>query len=212
MGTGRLKQTLLLSAATTLVLALIGVVGHAAVRWFGVAGLAVFIVVVSLGVAVAFIAVVFSMIFGAPYVPVADDRLAAMLEMAKIKAGERLVDLGSGDGKILFAAARQGALTEGWEINPYLCVWTWAAARWHGLAPRVKVHCHSYWDDKYGTADVVALYLLPSQMARLEKKLLAELRPGTRVVSAGFVFPNWKPTQELNGSRLYVVPPTGSLS
>ena len=173
----------------------------------GSAGLAIFTCLICLGLAVGMVTTVFGILFGAPYVPVTPERLQAMMILSRLKAGERLVDLGSGDGCILIEAAGRGAVATGWEINPYLCAWTWLAARTRGLGGRVTVHCSSYWDDSYGFADVVALYLLPSQMARLEKKLLKELRPGARVVSAGFTFPNWKPVEEAQGVRLYVVPP-----
>jgi hypothetical protein len=195
------------AGVATAALVLLLPLGWLAVWLGGAIGLGLFMAVLCVGLAAALVSIIFSLLFGAPYVPVSPERLQAMMVLSRLKAGESLVDLGSGDGCILIEAARRGASAAGWEINPYLCAWTWLAARWCGVARRVTVHCSSYWDDTYGFADVVALYLLPSQMARLEKKLLKELHPGARVVSAGFTFPHWLPTEERDGVRLYVVPP-----
>jgi hypothetical protein len=202
-----IRQTLAMATVAAVALAVLLPLGWFMVWIGGVIGLSLYLCFMSLALAAAFVPIISGMLFSAPYVPIRDVTLAAMIKLAAIREGETVYDLGSGDGCILIAAAKEGALTEGWEINPYLCAWSWLAARWYGVGARVKVHCASYWNDSYGQADVIALYLLPAQMKRLEGKLLKELRPGARVVSAGFRFPNWPPTAELENAHLYVVPP-----
>ena len=179
--------------------------GLVLVSVWGAVGLGLFVAAAGLLAAAFFVTVVYALVFGAPYVPVSQERLAVALELAELRPGELLVDLGSGDGRILIAAARRGVRTEGWEISPYLCLWSFAAALTAGVRQRVRIHWSSYWASWLGRADVVTTYLLPTQMGRLEKKLLAELRPGTRVVSVAFVFPHWKPVKEKMGVYLYVV-------
>ncbi len=120
-----------------------------------------------------------------------------------------MVDLGAGDGRILVAAAKMGAHAEGWEINPYL----WLLSMWNirraGVSALAKAHLGTYWAETFRDADVVTLFLISLQMGRMEKKLLAELKPGARVVSYAFKFPNWQSEAKDEGVHLYRV--SGSL-
>lgn len=144
-----------------------------------------------------------SVFFGAPYLPTDRERVAAMLSLTGLKPGEKLYDLGSGDGRIVIAAAQAGAHAEGWEISPYLWLYSTLMIRKLGLGGRAKIHLGSYWEQPFRDADVITLFLFTSQMPRMQKKLLHELRPGSRVISFAFTFPEWPQESETRGLHLY---------
>ena len=172
------------------------------VLW-GYAFIAVFVALFSLLVGVFFATTAYSVLFGAPFVPTEEERVLAMLRLAGLKPGERLYDLGSGDGRIVIAAARQGAYAEGWEISPYLWLISWLKIRRLGLQDKARVRLGTYWGEKFQDADVVTLFLITMQMGRMERKLREELRPGSRVVSYAFDFPHWEHVDKREGVFLY---------
>jgi hypothetical protein len=173
---------------------------------FGAVGIGLLVAVSSLLV-VLFVALSgYRLLFGAPFVPVNRKQFDAVMALADIRPGETLFDLGSGDGRLVIAAARGGAHAHGWEIAPHLVAWSWFVARLVGVGKSCQFHWQSLWESPYGRADVVTCYLFPQQMARLERKLLKEMRPGARVVSVSFRFPHWLPAAGQGGVYLYVVP------
>lgn len=143
------------------------------------------------------------MFFGAPYAAVGKDRLATMIRLANIQKGERACDVGSGDGRIVVALAKKGAIADGLEINPVLyIVSNYLIKRWK--IKHAKVFLKDLWKVNFSTYDVITLYGNFPMMGRLEKKLQKELRPGARVVSNHFQFPNWKYTKKEEDVYLYV--------
>ena len=142
---------------------------------------------------------------GAPYMPTNAALVQIMLDLAHIQAADRVVDLGSGDGRLVIAAARKGAQEAvGYEID----VWNvWKARRWArhlGLRNAQFVHA-SFWKISLSEFNVVFVYGLPPYMARLAEKCRAELAPGTRIVSLLYDLPGWEPTVVQEGIRLYTV-------
>lgn len=135
---------------------------------------------------------------GAPFVPTDRQTLETMIRITQIKPGERLADLGSGDGRILIAAARAGAVAHGYEINPFLILWSLYKIRKAGVADRAFVHWKSFWRADYSNFDIVMLFGITSIMKKLGLKLKAELRPGSRVISNTFQFPEWEPEKVQN--------------
>jgi len=170
---------------------------------FGVWFLAPFIALLSLLTAIFLVTTAYSVFFGAPFVPTDARNVAEMIRMAGLKPGELLADLGSGDGRILIAAARAGARAEGWEISPYLWLWSLVQVRRAGLQDRIRVHLGSYWGARFDRTDVITLFLINTQMKRMEKKLRSELPVGGRVVSYAFKFPGW-PAAERGGQGVYL--------
>lgn len=141
---------------------------------------------------------------GAPWVPTKLRTVRRMLEMAEVRAGETVYDLGSGDGRVLFAAARMfGARAVGIELDPLRVLWTRGVAWLLGIRNRVEVRQGDFFTQELRDADVVVCYLLTSTNRRLADKLLEELRPGTRVVSNAFPFPDWEPAAEDLEHRVY---------
>lgn len=132
--------------------------------------------------------------FGAPWVPTPIWVVDRMLKMADIKAGETLVDLGAGDGRIvIWAALRYKANAIGVEIDPLRCLWANFLIHLLGLRRRAKVHYASIYETELlRHADVVTAYLLQSTNQKLENKLTRECRPSARIISRTFTFPKFR--------------------
>ena len=128
-----------------------------------------------------------------PFVTTPANVVDAMLDMARVAPGERLIDLGSGDGRIVIAAARRGAHAVGIEIDPQLVERSRVAARGAGVEDRVRFVVQDLFDIDLSTADVVTMYLLPDVNRRLRPRLLATLRPGARIVSHDWDLGEWPP-------------------
>ena len=132
----------------------------------------------------------------APYVATDIEVVDAMLGMAQIRPGEHVIDLGSGDGRILIAAARSlGAGGLGVDIDPARVRESQANARAAGVAARVAFRRQDLFDTPLAGADVLTLYLLPEVNLRLRPRILTQMRPGTRVVSHDFDMGDWRPDQ-----------------
>jgi ribosomal protein L11 methylase PrmA len=147
-----------------------------------------------------------------PYVPTPEPVVDAMLKLAQVKRGDVLYDLGSGDGRIVIAAAkRYGVRGTGVDIDPRRIDEANANARKAGVAKLVRFVNRDLFEVDFSEATVVTLYLLPRINLQLRPKLLAELRPGTRIVSHGFDMGDWKPEQAVmvgsNTIYLWTVPP-----
>jgi len=143
-------------------------------------------------------------IFGlAPYVPTPKKKVKKMLELAGLKPGEKLVDLGLGDGRILIEAAKIGAEAVGYEIDPFLVWLSKKEIKKQGLENKIKIYRKNFWQADLKEADVVTFYGITGIMAKMERKLLKELKPGARVCSYIFPFPKWMPINHDSGIFLY---------
>ncbi len=130
----------------------------------------------------------------ARYVPTPPDIVAAMLRGARVGPGDVVYDLGSGDGRIVIAAARDfGARAVGVELDAKLVQDSREAAYKAGVGDRVTFVWKDIFDVDLSLATVVTIYLFPEVNARLVPKLRHELRPGARIVSHQFPLGDWKP-------------------
>jgi SAM-dependent methyltransferase len=120
----------------------------------------------------------------------------AMLDLAAVKPGDRVIDLGSGDGRIVIAAARRGADALGVEIDPRLVAESRENARRAGVADRARFAEQDLFATDLSGATVVTMYLLPDVNLKLRPAILA-LRPGTRVASHDWDMGEWKPDRIL---------------
>jgi ribosomal protein L11 methylase PrmA len=130
-----------------------------------------------------------------------------MLRLAGVGKGDVVYDLGSGDGRIVIAAAlRYGARGVGIDIDPARIAEGERNARAARVADRVRFVRADLFEADIAAATVVTLYLLPRVNQRLRPKLLAELKPGTRVVSYGFDMGDWPPerTVDVGSSTVYL--------
>jgi SAM-dependent methyltransferase len=140
------------------------------------------------------------------FVPTPEPVVQAMLTLASVRAGEKVYDLGCGDGRVVISAARDfGAHGIGVDIDPQRIRESNANARKAGVTDRVKFVQEDLFEMDFSDADVVFLYLLQRLNVRLRPRLLEELRPGTRIVSHAFSMGDWKPDAELtvDGNRIY---------
>jgi hypothetical protein len=135
---------------------------------------------------------------GGPFVPTPPAVVEAMLKLAKVGPRDFVVDLGSGDGRIVLTAATlHKASGLGVEIDPELVDQANAAALKQGVAKRVRFVQQDVRKADLSRATVLTLYLLPGMMQDLRAKLISELRPGARVVSHDFTFDKWKPDRSI---------------
>jgi predicted O-methyltransferase YrrM len=131
-----------------------------------------------------------------PYVPTHNSIVDEMLAMARVGPNDVLYDLGSGDGRIVIAAARKfGTRGVGYDIDPDRIREANANARRAGVTGKVRFVQGDIFEASIKDATVVTLYLLPDINLRLRPKLLRELKPGTRVVSHNYDMGDWAPEQ-----------------
>jgi predicted RNA methylase len=162
-------------------------------------------IVITIILVSVFTFIVWSQIFGAPWVPTPYKTVHMMLEMAGVRPGEVVYDLGSGDGRVIIEAARSfGARAVGIEIDPTRYLWTKIKISMLNLQDDVQVLFGNFFLKDLKHADVVTIYLLQGTNVKLMEKLENELRPGTRVVSNTFIFPGWKIIRQDSKAQIYV--------
>ncbi|MFA5813833.1 MAG: class I SAM-dependent methyltransferase [Patescibacteria group bacterium] len=115
-----------------------------------------------------------------------------MVALAKVKTGDKMVDLGSGDGRIVIAFAREGLEAHGYDNNPILVWLSRRKIKRAGLQDRAFIHFQSFWRADLSRFSIVTLFGMSHIMSGLEKKLKKELPLGARVLSNAFRFPNWE--------------------
>jgi protein-L-isoaspartate O-methyltransferase len=130
----------------------------------------------------------------APYAATLTVVVDAMLKLADVGPNDFVIDLGSGDGRIVIAAATRFKARRGLgvDIEPKLVKYSNDTAAQAGIADRVTFREEDLFKTDVREATVVTVYLLPAAMPRLQQKLLAELKPGTRVVVQDYPFPTWR--------------------
>lgn len=143
------------------------------------------------------------------YTPV--DVVDEIMQLAAVGAGDYVVDLGSGDGRLVITAVAKYHARGGFgvDINPPMVTLSNQNASKADVADRVKFYERDIFVTDVSEATVVTVYLLPSAMARVEKKLLAELKPGSRVVVHDFPFPTWTADKVIAVDSLDKIATTG---
>ena len=142
---------------------------------------------------------------GAPWLPTSRKQVRRMLALAGVQSGEVVYDLGSGDGRVLFIAAREfGARAVGIELDPLRYAWTQMWIALLGLRGQVRVIWGNFFTQDISEAGVVTVYLLPKTNIRLWRKLWGELHPGARIVSSVFIFPGIVPAHIDKEAHLYL--------
>lgn len=149
------------------------------------------------------LALFYSVFLAVPFVGSSWKRVDMMVTLADIRAGDMVVDLGSGDGRIVFAAARAGAVATGIEQNPLLVWYCRLVALGFPKARRPRFIRGSFFAQPLGGYAVVFAYLFPEVMARLAPKLRAELAPGSRVVANAFALPGWESSAQAAAIHCY---------
>lgn len=140
------------------------------------------------------------------YVPTPPEVVDAMLNAVALKDGDVLYDLGSGDGRIPIAAVKRAKVkATGIDIDPQRIAEATANAKAQGVADKVTFKRADLFTSDFSDASVVTLYLLDTLNEKLRPKLLAELKPGTRIVSHAFRMGDWEPemTRDISGRTIY---------
>jgi SAM-dependent methyltransferase len=143
------------------------------------------------------------------WLPTPEALVERMLAMAQVGPKDVVYDLGSGDGRMVIAAAKRGAGAVGVEFNPELVTFSERKAREHGVAGKARFVQGDIFATSFSEATVVTLYLLSTLNMRLRPTLL-EMRPGTRVVSHAFTMDDWEADEvsraEGRTAYLWIVP------
>ncbi len=145
-----------------------------------------------------------------PYVPTPNDVVEEMLDIADVGPGDYVIDLGSGDGRIVIAAAERGATGHGIDLNPERVSEARENAQSAGVTDRLLFLEGNIFETDFSKASVITMYLLSSVNEELRPSLLENLRPGTRVVSHSFDMGDWKPDDatrvENHDIYLWIIP------
>jgi hypothetical protein len=152
-------------------------------------------------------ALLISNFFDAPWVPLRMNTVDRMLELANIKPGETVMDLGSGDGRLLIRAVKNHqARGVGVELNPIMAWVSRLDLGMRRMNKDIKIKRQDMCKTDISQADVIMTYLLPEANQKLEKKVMIEAKPGARVISYAFHYPNWPHShQERAGAgKIYV--------
>ena len=136
---------------------------------------------------------VYAGVRGAPWVPTKSKDLERFLKLAEFKPGDKFYDLGCGDGRLVVAAAKAGAIATGFEISlfPYLLAMLRVLFASRDVRKNIKIKFRDFWKEDLSDASVIYFFLMPKIFAKLEKKLLAELKPGAKVIVYVWPFQNW---------------------
>ncbi len=148
------------------------------------------------------------------WAPTPEELVTDMLDMAKVTPNDYVIDLGSGDGRIVIEAGKRGARALGIEFNPELVQLSRENVQRAGVAEKVSVRQGDVFETDFSDATVIAMYLLPGLNMKLRPRLLA-MKPGTRVVSHAFAMEDWQPddtvtdvSEEERTAYLWIVPAT----
>ena len=144
---------------------------------------------------------------GAPYIPTRKNDVTAFIKLANIKPGDRFIDMGSGDGRLLFTGARLGAIATGYEISLIPYIISKLKLLFFSKKKFVKIHYSDFWNKDLGGANIVYCFLMPKFYDKLKAKLTKELKPGTKVIAYVWPIPDWEITAEersTNSHMLYL--------
>jgi hypothetical protein len=143
----------------------------------------------------------FVLLFGAPYLPTLNKQVNVALELADLKTGQTLLELGCGDGRLMVAAAKKGITVVGYELNPILVIIT--KIRIWRYRKNAKVVWGNFWKVEWPAAEAIFVFLLPKYMEKLDKKIVQSTSAPVKLISFAFTVPDKKPIKYKQGVYLY---------
>ena len=143
----------------------------------------------------------FVLLFGPPFLPTLRGQTKNAIEMLNLKSGQTLIELGSGDGRVLKEAAAKGVRAIGYEINPALVIYSKIAT--YKKRQLIQIHWGNFWKAPLEKADGIYIFGLGRYMEKLNNKIVQECKQPVRVVSFAFRFPKIEPEAEKGGLYLY---------
>jgi SAM-dependent methyltransferase len=160
-----------------------------------------FIGVINISLFLGFVGFFSGAMRGAPFIPSSEKTTEKMINFANIQKNEIVFDLGCGDGRLVFSAAKKTENAFGVEISRI--VFLIAKLRKFFLKEKGTILLGSLWNVDLKNADIIFLYLLPPMMQKFEKEIYPLLKKGTRIISHGFKFPNLIPKEILEGDIIH---------
>jgi hypothetical protein len=145
----------------------------------------------------------FVVFFGPPYLPTKRRNMDTALDMLQLQAGETMLELGSGDGRVLVAAAKRGIKVVGIELSPLLVIVSWLRTRRY--RKQVRIIWGNYFVVSWPPAEAIFTFMIPRQMPRLDTRI-ERWRQGRSVRLSSFAFsiPGKKPAVVRDGVFLYL--------
>lgn len=138
---------------------------------------------------------------GAPFAPTPKKNIKTLLKALKLTKKDLIIDLGSGDGRLLIEVSKFKAGALGFEINPFLYLITKFRIR---SLDNTEVRLADFWNQDLSSGTVIFAFILPEFMKGLEKKFIQELKPKTIVITYLASLPNKKPTGQISGFNIYI--------
>jgi hypothetical protein len=157
-------------------------------------------IVFALGV-VVFILFSFVIIFGAPFLPTLKKQVKPAIKLINLKPGQTILELGSGDGRVLIAAAEAGLNAVGYELNPLLVLYS--LVKTHKYRSQIKIIWGNYWKKTWPEADGIFVFLLDPYMNKLNTRIIQTYQNPIKLVSFAFKLPNRVEDKEKHGLYLY---------
>jgi 16S rRNA A1518/A1519 N6-dimethyltransferase RsmA/KsgA/DIM1 with predicted DNA glycosylase/AP lyase activity len=151
--------------------------------------------------AVIFVVFNFVILFGAPFLPTMKKEVKSAVKLMDLKPGQRMLELGSGDGRLLIAAAEAGLYATGIELNPLLVIYSWFKTRKY--KGRVKVIWGNFWKKEWPPTDGIFVFLLDPYMKRLNTRITQKYKNPVKLVSFAFKVPNRDISGKKRGLFLY---------
>lgn len=141
-----------------------------------------------------------------PFVPTPQQVVDKMIELAGVKKGDVVYDLGSGDGRIVITAAKKGARAVGFDVDGDLVKESRENIRKAGLQELAEIRQQDILTVDLSGASVVTMYLLPDVNLKLKPHILSQMKPGSRIVSHAFDMGDWKPdkVERVDGRTVYL--------
>lgn len=154
--------------------------------------------------AIIFLIGVIFYVQGPPFVPSDDETTEEMVKMVKKYKGKKVIDLGSGDGKLVIALAKAGCEAHGVELNPLLVLQSRRRIREEKLK-NAYIHWGNFWTIDLSSYDTVVIYGIKHIMKQLGKKMKQEMTPKSHIITNFFIFPQWKPVESRKRLLAYTV-------
>ena len=143
---------------------------------------------------------------GGPYVPSSPEAVNRMIRLAQITSTDITMDLGSGDGRIVIAAAQAGAKRSiGCEVYPFLVASSRNRVCLLGLQDCVEIRLESMWNTNLSGVTIVFLFQIPYALPKLKRLLESQLPRGARIISNDFKIPGWEPDLSEGNVHLYTI-------
>ncbi len=144
-------------------------------------------------------------LFGAPFEPSHKKQFDEIIKFADAKKGDRIAELGSGDGRIVIELAKKGAIVHGFEINPLLILYSKVRIKKLGLQKNAIIHWKSFWKTSLNNYNTIIIFQFHTIMRRLENKIKKEAKKNTKIISSIWEFPALKPIKKSEDVYLYIV-------